>query len=188
MQFESNEIAHTAAGVEEEREDRSGSHVLAQLDLSKQPPDLAPSQSLRSEVLATKFFDGFGGVRFQVTVLGKPSEIATDGDQATIDRRHGLPLFSTQVILEVGHIPDGNSLHGEWLSVRHREPTSKLSEVGADRPASVRRHVVGGEIPTDKTSFVRPDRQALENIIARILAIFSAQIRHHLDTDPSLLG
>ena len=77
-----------------------------------------------------------------MAVLGKPSKIAANRDQATIDGRHGLTLFPTQMIFEVGHVSDGDSLHGERLSIGMAEPTGELSQVVADRPASVRGQIV----------------------------------------------
>ena len=90
----------------------------------------------------------------------KPSEITADGDQATIDGCDGLPLFPAQVILEVGHVPDGDPLDGERLPIGMAEPTGELSQVVSDRPASVGGQVMGGEVgrPTSPFSSGPTDR------------------------------
>jgi hypothetical protein len=138
VQFQGNEVAHTAAGIKEERENCIGSQILPQFNLSQQSPHLAPVETSRSELLAAKLLDALCEVRLQLAVLGKPVKVAADGDQAAIDGRYGLTLIPSQGVLEVGHVSDCDSLDGERFSICMAEPTSELSQIGADRPASVR--------------------------------------------------
>jgi hypothetical protein len=62
------------------------------------------------------------------------------------------------------------------------EPSGELSQVVSDRPASVLRKVVTGDVGSDEGRFVLADKQPRENIIVRILTVFWTQIGHHVDT------
>ncbi len=136
------------------------------------PPHFVPLHPFGGKLLATKLFDRLGRVRLQVAVLTEPSEISADRDQGPIDRCDGLTLVPAQVILEIGHVPDGDPLDGERLPIGMAEPTGELPQVVADRTAGVGGQVMGGKVGRNQPALLRPDRQALENIIARILTAF----------------
>jgi hypothetical protein len=85
-------------------------------------------------------------------------------------------LVPAQVILEIGHVPNGDPLGGERFPIGMAEPTGELPQVVSDRTAGVGGQVMGGKILTGETILLRPDRQAIKNIIARILAAFVTEI------------
>ena len=81
------------------------------------------------------------------------------------------------MILEIGHVPDRDPLDGERLPIGMTEPSGELPQVVSDRTAGVGGQVMGGKVgSTDQSVLLRPDRQALENIIAPILAAFWTEI------------
>jgi hypothetical protein len=86
------------------------------------------------------------------------------------------------VAAEVGHIPYGHSLDREGFPVRLAEPPDEFPKVVSDRPASVIREVVTGEIGGDERRLFIADEQPVENIIVRILTAFWTGIGHHVDT------
>src|SRR5262249_43658129 len=99
----------------------------------------------------------------------EPPEEAAQSHEATVDRRHSLLLLSAKMISKVGNVPGRHPAHVERFLVGRREPPSKLSHVLGDGLAGVRSKVMGGGELVEERSFVRPDRDADENIIARIL-------------------
>ncbi len=181
VQFQGYQIGDPAAGVQENVEDRIRPHVLPQFDFPQQPPHVATIHSLGGKLLLPQFLDRLHGIGLGMTVIDKPTEEPAQGDQGTIDRGNGLPLLTTQAILEIGHVPGRHPADPEWLGIGGREPTGELPQVLHDRAPGVGGEVVVAEVSRDQGGLPRPDRNGAENIITPILTVLLTRIRHHLD-------
>jgi hypothetical protein len=73
-------------------------------------------------------------------------------------------------------------------TVNGSEPFRELPEVLSKGSPAVHREVMRFQVAVDEGGFLFTDREALENIIARILAGFWTEIRQHVDTPMRLLG
>jgi hypothetical protein len=150
-------------------EDRRRSKIATEFDLPQQPSNLITTKALRGQLLAMKFFDLSGRIRFEVAGLNQMVDEAADRNQAPVHTRHRLSLVPMEVISEIDHITDGDPLDGETFSVGLNEPTGELSQVVADRLSCVVGEIVAVEVFPHQRWFFGPDDQTLENIMMTIL-------------------
>ena len=86
MQFQSYQIADTAAAIQEQAEDGSRlAYPASKFHFPQQSSNFGTAESLGSESLLPKFFDRFGGIGWQMPVRRQPAEEAPQSDQGPID-------------------------------------------------------------------------------------------------------
>jgi len=93
--------------------------------------------------------------------------------------------LTTQVLPEIRHVPDWDSVDAQWFFVRRREPQTEFSHVLSERLPAVVGQIVSIQKLGEQGSFIPGDRDNVKNIIARIIAVFWTGIRHHVDTSPA---
>jgi len=84
------------------------------------------------------------------------------------------------MIPEVSHVSDRHSLNAERLLVGRSEPSGELSHIVFDRLTGVSAEVVRRQKLIKKARFLLADRDAAENIIARIFHGLFPKSRHTL--------
>ena len=117
-------------------------------------------------------------------LVGQSAEEFPKGDEAPIDSGDGLALFPQQVFPKVGDVSHSHPFHGQRFFVGRREPVAELPHVLGKRSTAVRGQIVAIEELSEQEGFIPGDRDASENIIARILAALFVRIRRHFDTSP----
>ena len=182
MEFQANQIRHTATRPEKEREDRVRPNVLPQFDLPQQFPHGGTIHSLWCKLLTAKLLDLSGRIRCDDSLFSKPAEESTDADEAAVHRGDGLPLPLPHRLSEIGNVTSRHPLRRERLVVGRAEPPSELPQVVDHCSATVWRQIMVIEKPGNERRLVLPDRDAAEKIITPILALFWTRIGHHLDT------
>jgi hypothetical protein len=113
-------------------------------------------------------------------LTNQPIKEAPDHNQGTIDGGDRLPLIPMQMVAKVSHVPKRDPFHHKRFSVGLAEPADELPQVVLDGSAGVVGEIVAGQVAHHEGWLFGSDRQALKNIIVRILALFWAGIRHHI--------
>ncbi len=169
VQFEGNEIANTAATIEQYSEDCSRPQVFPQLNFPQQSAHLGLIQSFRGEGLSPQFLHRLGRVCGDMPRLGEPAKEASYRYQGTIDGVDGLPPIPAQVISEIAHVPGGHPANHERLVVGVSEPAGEFSEITHHRFAGISGKIMVAQEAGNEGRFFLADRDVVENIIATIL-------------------
>jgi hypothetical protein len=181
-EFKVGQVADAAAGEQKQREDRPGPNVLPKLDLTEEATDHRPVQALRGKLDPPKLLHLPGRVHRDVALLRQPGEEPPDRDQRPVDGRNRLALLPAQEVAEVADVPGRHPARPEWLLVGGGEPGGELRHVLDDGSPRFRGEVVATQVLAEKGGLVLCDRDAVKNIIARILRGLAPGIGQELDT------
>ena len=103
------------------------------------------------------------------SLFGQPAEEAKQQDERPVHRRDGLSFLPAQVVSVVDDITHRHTINDEAFGIPGGEPLGELPHVQLHQSAGANGKVVAVQILVEQRRFICANRDALENIYARIL-------------------
>ena len=167
-EFEIDQIADTAAGEQEQMEDRRRPNVAPKFDLPQQFSYLGTVQALGGKLLPLQFLHFSCWISRGMALFNKPIEETPHRDQRPIHGRHCLPVIPTKVIPKTGHVTSRHPADSERLSVGLGEPVGEFAQVLFEGSSGVRAEIVLAEEAVDEARFAVANRHGSRIIIGGI--------------------